>query len=1058
MSEITDHLKLIEREIAKARSVYPDNQMEVEARFWKITSEGESPLKAADFLRLQETLNKSTLVPVHEYSVDESQGNIRKTNINETVTWKKKQRLFSVEIPEYALKIAVNAEIPITPPKSFQPTVTRTKDRYSYLFSSGSYRLDMTRVQMVDEKNIPSTRYEVEAELMDVGKITGFLKSLEGFVRAIHGSETLYSLPILQQLTKDITRQFELKNLYHFNRDVLVQARNIKSDDLVYGGLVGNPFTPYYVTHKADGRRQLVIFHKTGLWACMPPYEYNRIMKVVDNTKLWNTYLDGEMIPKEQRRKDEASPPKSKYWFLSFDILALQKQQDIRNATFSQRNHMMTMIAQEYKNNDLLVINSKDVFTIVEPIDMFAVMSVMAIQRDILAYKQDGFMFGPLLTPYNNNSHLLPASERVLTKNPDIVKWKPAEELTIDFALMKKINSKTNKQEIHVLSSKRGQKDPVEFIGTRKSPFDSKTMIDATHPMLAGLQTGTVVEFEWNTMMKKLVPKKIRSDKSVGNDIEVAEQVWDDIFNPIPITTLEGNDFMYLFSFIRRTVQQLITSITTGKVVVYSESDTFFIIKSIVSTYDHVIVADKKTKTLPSNTSLIIAFMVQPPSTVWSGDFPVIFLGLDSFIVRGKFGETKSIMLNSEKITLSSSHVEFLGTQYPLIDYSSFETKQKSILDTYTLNFERLMSEEEKELSRWFRVVIYGVASKNLSYFIDPKLKTRHDYPVRRVWSVLNEDTFGEKRLLTPLQNKEKLAKNESLMYNLSNVQVVPEDDGITLDELAPSLEAISDRISNPLKMLRPVVIQPLPNTEEENEPEAIDLDQQEEEEQEEQEEQEEEEQEHKSLRNFGLIREDATEKIPCSWYDRNLVRIGVLGDGSCLIHAIVKGFARDYQEDNDTEFRRDYVKLLRDGVAQSLTQKDPDNKKGKTYYETTGGGALAKLGSKYKSEEKEEVEDFSLEGVRKLLLSKSHLGDEVMSLLAQLLGVNIYILRVGKNDTYKHDQVIYKKNKGTVVIHGDGTHFETIGVERSGGIQTYFENDDRFLKAIISKASGWVE
>src|SRR5690606_7282842 len=67
------------------------------------------------------------------------------------------------------------------------------------------------------------------------------------------------------------------------------------------------------------------------------------------------------------------------------------------------------------------------------------------------------------------------------------------------------------------------------------------------------------------------------------------------------------------------------------------------------------------------------------------------------------------------------------------------------------------------------------------------------------------------------------------------------------------------------------------------------------------------------------------------------LVRISTLGDGSCLLHAIVNGFYLPYRTSTDKQDTlRALVATLRKEMAQKLTMVDTSQGDGKlTYYQT---------------------------------------------------------------------------------------------------------------------------
>ena len=1085
MTAIIDQLSRLEVELAKIRGKFSDKQIEVEARFGKILPDtNNGPISASDFYRFSDTMAKSNLKPITEYSTDFTDGIVRKTVIqrgtsDQEVLWKRKKRHNVIDLYEYALRIAISSEEPIKPVEAFKPSVIRTKDRTSYYFANNVIRLDLTKVQMKDENDQPITAFEIEAELLDINQPQAFLNAVRGFVRAIHGTEVLYSKTQLHDAIMDIKQLFGLNSLNRFNRDMLVQARNLQFRDMIYGGIVGNPYTTYVASHKADGQRKIIFFHTSGIWAIMPPNEYN-LISTQPNLNLVNTYLDGEMISMDNRLFKTASPPSSKYWFLAFDCLAIQGDTEIQNKPYNVRIRMCTKIAEVNKTS-LLTINSKEVYEMIEPIDMFAVMASMLYQVPSLAYKTDGFMFTPLMLPYKLNSHLLPVEQRVLTDHPDIVKWKPAEDLTIDFAVMKKMNNKTKNEEIKLYSSRRptinDKSNKEEFVGTESIPLTSD-MIDSRHPLLLGIPKDTVVEFEWNTEKRKLIPRKLRNDKPVGNDIEVAKQVWNDIFFPIQPSSLEVTDLSHAVIFLARSVYELIKPFEGKSVAIYCSNDVIQWIEHILGFLsDHMSITlycekPPKLKTnikvaswsdrVSDSTDAIFGIMVSNIPKL-KNTCPIYLIIFDKHIIQTKFSENEkfTIKLSNETIVYSNNQLKLNNSlKFPVTDILTIDVGgSRHLVDTYTLNYEKLMSEEEREFSRWIRVLIYDKQSSMSVYLFPPLQKEMKRLPVRRTWSIVTMDTLSVEELDRPAGSTIKQDESKALFYSLSSFKISnPDNKVVNKDQPMIPIDDVVSRILNPVKMLRDIVIDVREEEEEDIYEESDSSD---------------DETSPKiteramaveSLRPANILpmlRDDQVDVLKCSWYSKPVVRIGALGDGSCLLHSISKGYNIEYQTNGDPSYRRMYVQKLREGLAELISYKDPNSKDELTFYETASNGQLAILAKTYEPNDEdklEHVEDFSIDGIEALLQSEDYLGDEVYALIGQILAVNIFILRCTIEDVYKHESFVYELNTYNVVIQGDGAHYETIGIKTPKGIQTVFKSSDPFIKAINSKAPGYVE
>jgi len=1062
MTAILDQLNTLDLAIAEARGRnYKDNEIEVEARFKYIHENGSYPLSASQFYQFKESISKMKITPVYEISTDYVSGKYRKTvsqkegqDSLEVITWRMKSMIRNIFLDDYGIKLAVNAEVPISnPPKKFTYNFSRTKNRQSYYLYNNSLRLDLTIVQTMSEKSETSTTYEMELELLDLSKTDLFIKNVKDFWRILHNTEEVYSTKDLLKLTINIKKQLGLDSLSRFNRDVLVQARNIKPNDLVYGGIIGNSYTTYSVTHKADGQRKMLIYDESGVWLAMPPYEYNLITKE-PNMNLNGTIIDGELVPKDQRLENA---PKVRYWYLAFDCLSIQYTTEIQQKPLHDRAQICLQIARNNKSK-LLFINAKEHWEVKSPIDFFSRMSEMLVQSEILSYKTDGFMFTPTLINYNSHSNTLEFSERVLTKNPDIVKYKPKKDLTIDFSVKQIMDSKTKKPVYHLYCSKKGSSEPVEFKGTEQIPY-TVDMLDHSNPLLMNIPINTVIEFGWDSTKNYLFPVKYRRDKVVGNDIDVAKNIWMDLFDPISTKALSGNDFSYSMFLLKRTIIDLFNPFK-GVLVFYVHSGIAKMIESVwgelAVSHELVLIPSDSLelsfthknisieKSYKTSSASVIGVLLSNHKPPHDSSIPIISIGFDPDLVDNhKIDSMKELIQN-----------------YPMTPI----LKNTYIWDTWTLNHEKFMSEEEKDFSRCMRVVIYSSPMKDeIPHYDFPELiNDNQGYPTKRIWSIINPDTGQYSLLNTPL-TKENTIKGKGFykMFYFSNTKLIEEE-----YSKPPQLKSISSILFNLNKMIELKTIE-LEEIEKEEELE-------EKEETEEEEEEKEEEPSNDSddvtikamstnhehpVTKLSPLADDQVDVINCSWYQVNpVVRIGAIGDNNCFLHSISKGYNPEYQTESSMKNKMSYIKKLRYALAESLSLEDPDDESNRTFYETVGDGELYKLGQSYKSNQgREAIEDFSEQGIYKLLRSSSFLGDEVYALIGQVLGVNIYIVRCTNKDIYKHTEFIYNKRKQiSVVIHGDGTHYETLGISTENGIQTCFYEKDPFIEALSKKAQGY--
>jgi hypothetical protein len=198
-------------------------------------------------------------------------------------------------------------------------------------------------------------------------------------------------------------------------------------------------------------------------------------------------------------------------------------------------------------------------------------------------------------------------------------------------------------------------------------------------------------------------------------------------------------------------------------------------------------------------------------------------------------------------------------------------------------------------------------------------------------------------------------------------------------------------------------------------------------------------------------VNDDTYAPLTCTWYP-NLVRIATIGEGSCFLHAVLKGYNREYQENNQARFRLGYVANLRRDLAIALGNVNPLYPE-HTYWATSGNGAFVGVAMEEVIHENlvEVLQvDYSLAGLQRLLNSTHTLGDEVYKFISDALNIDVYVLRATRTDLFPH----YHTHQPAVVrdgivIIGNMYHYETVAVETDQGLQTVFPPGDPFLDAV---------
>jgi len=151
----------------------------------------------------------------------------------------------------------------------------------------------------------------------------------------------------------------------------------------------------------------------------------------------------------------------------------------------------------------------------------------------------------------------IPLHMRKLTKYPDICKWKPPHQLTIDFATIR------HTEGIQLLVS-GFDGSLVPFTGTPHHPFITNPEeepygpVDINNELYQQIADRvTIVEYAWDFNAGRMIPQNIREDKTRPNSMAIANAVWSDIQNPIDISAMRGDSFLFMRKYHNRIKYRL---------------------------------------------------------------------------------------------------------------------------------------------------------------------------------------------------------------------------------------------------------------------------------------------------------------------------------------------------------------------------------------------------------------------------------------------------------------------------------------------------------------------
>lgn len=576
-------------------SEFKDPKIEIEFRYGSFDQKNKFiPIISRNtFYRIQKYFSEyysyeeeNTVVQI------DSKNNIRRIEymnyapetVDKEIIYQKKMKIMDIDKVEYGIRISASKEESIEKYDNFDWDYQRIRKRYSFFIPNritkkNIYRIDLTEIMETSFTGHTSgNKYEIETELLDKEFLSEFFHFASGLFLVIHDTYHYYRRSDLLQLNHDI---YELVNPGYFEKHIpfkgkmiqkewFVLARNLKKADLTGNAFFKSSWAPMAVSIKADGLRKFLIIHRTGIWLCFPPFDFNLVIpkgfsKELDQCieKYQGTLFDGELIDVEGNE--------AKAFFLIFDAVhfCYPKCVNLNTRGYEDRMKATDIFIKSYPSNSILTIQMKKYLKINNSRDFFNHVNTLLDEKDNLPYGEDGLIFTPIKSLYNPfvdlGKHKIDGKLNTLENFPSICKWKHTDELTIDFYYQRNLNG--------CITLKVGKKVGenyinVEFKGTPKHHFD-ESMIDHCHPLTQNLSTGVIVEYRvvFYDGLPLFVPKGIRNDKINPNKLEVAQNVFDDIMDPITEETIRGKNLKLVFNYHNQIKRFLLQSMEKGSIL-----------------------------------------------------------------------------------------------------------------------------------------------------------------------------------------------------------------------------------------------------------------------------------------------------------------------------------------------------------------------------------------------------------------------------------------------------------------------------------------------------------
>lgn len=177
--------------------------------------------------------------------------------------------------------------------------------------------------------------------------------------------------------------------------------------------------------------------------------------------------------------------------------------------------------------------------------------------------------------------------------------------------------------------------------------------------------------------------------------------------------------------------------------------------------------------------------------------------------------------------------------------------------------------------------------------------------------------------------------------------------------------------------------------------------------------------------------------------FNENFVRIGAIGDGSCMFHSILQAFNKTYINSNNTE-KIKITRQLRNDLSDILDKEI----NGEVCYKQLSRGELEEFSKS--------VPETSLKNMKKALKSNDWGDMRFLELISNILELDIYIIFYSKNNFSVYNlgdkQLYYKGRDSIIILNSNNVHFDTVGVKSGNGVRTLFDKNEPVIRQLLSK------
>jgi mRNA capping enzyme/mRNA capping enzyme, C-terminal domain len=479
-----------------------------------------------------------------------------------------------ITFPEIGVRITASKEqtIPEYSVGKWRPILRRKRRRISFQTTKNNaffgFIIELTVVEEsviewvnnIENIKYTNTRYEVEIEIDNSllkGKLSNIGEKFANIINYIyHGLVANLSTEQWEPIFYLSEREYIVKlhnNLFRFESEKWKNNDKYRLYDVTYWNKPKNitlgdlqpkkikreekklefSFGNSYPTVKLNGKRMFMLILNNTCWLIMPPFTVAKFGTVIDD-KYDGTYLDGEL----EISKFKGVNPEI-YNFSVFDIL-FYKGNDVRNKKFLNRLEIVKEILDE---------------EIIEPFYGKVELKHFYTEGNIYKRIRDS------ITEYERKKQKDPESVDGLIiqpsgfyKNDDTFKWKPVNQLTIDFEFFPVTKEDIGNKEFPEIANENynrafflNVKNKQDYEIFRPDEYKSYNGVLIFKPKDNYLKwSGAIVECLWDKKINNFTPIKLRDDRSYPNNYGTAMGVWKSIHEPVELSTIAGEDLVIM--------------------------------------------------------------------------------------------------------------------------------------------------------------------------------------------------------------------------------------------------------------------------------------------------------------------------------------------------------------------------------------------------------------------------------------------------------------------------------------------------------------------------------